>query len=66
MIIITDEKLVIELEHPCPSDVIHDIQHAIITSLQHVNYGIGTDIKEIQTSNYFMLELLKQTLRVKD
>ena len=62
MITTTDTKVIIEFEHPCPAEVIKDLQEALILSLQHVHYTKTIDLEELQRSNYFVLELLKQTL----
>lgn len=62
MITTTETKVIIEIEHPCPDEVIKDIRVAMISSLQNRKYDKHTDLKEIQQSNFFMLELLKHTL----
>lgn len=62
MITITDTKLIIEFEHTCPAEVVKDIQLAMIETLQHRTYDEYTNLKEVQQSNFFMLEFLKQTL----
>lgn len=64
MITIKEEQLIITFNHPCPMDVVKDIQDAIITCLQHVVYTDIVDPEQIQHSNYFLLEILKQTLDV--
>jgi hypothetical protein len=62
MITTTDTKVIIEFEHPCPDEVVKDIQLALISTLQHRSYDTYMDLKEIQESNFFLLELFKHTL----
>lgn len=62
MITTTDTKVIIEFEHPCPAEVVKDMQLAIIETLQHRTYDQYIDLKEVQQSNFFMLELLKNLL----
>jgi hypothetical protein len=66
MIKLTEDQLIITFNHPCPCDVVRDIQDAIITNLQHFTYNDTMNVNQIQHSNYFLLELLKQTLDVEE
>lgn len=62
MITITDTKIIIEFEHPCPDELVKDIQQAMISAIQYRVYDQYTDLKEVQKSNFFALELLKHLL----
>lgn len=62
MVTTTETKVIIEFEHPCPAEVLKDLQEALILSLQHIHYSKTINLEEVQRSNYFVLELLKQTL----
>lgn len=59
MITITKDKLIIEIEHPVPGELLNEFKEAIVYSLQHVDYSETSDLKELGHCNYFMLELLK-------
>lgn len=62
MVTTTDTKVIIEFEHPSPDEVIKDMQQAMISTLQHRVYDQYTNMKEVQHSNFVVLELLKHTL----
>lgn len=62
MITITDSKVIIEFEHDCPDEVVKDMRQALISIVQHRIYDQYTDLKEVQHSNFFVLELLKHLI----
>lgn len=64
MVTINNDTITITFEHPCADEAIKDIQKAIITLLQNINYTTGDDVNEIADAQYFILELLKSTLDV--
>lgn len=64
MVTITENKLIIEIEHVCPSDLFNDIRSSLIFNMQNLDY-VNTVDMEIKNSNYFTLLLLKEMLEVK-
>jgi hypothetical protein len=61
MVTITDDKLIIEITHPCPDELLVSLKDAIIIGLQHINLS-DTDFEKIQHAQYMLLELLKNIL----
>jgi len=64
MVILKENKLLIEIEHPCPVEFVNDLAEAIISVLQNRELSEVTQLKEFQESNFTMLELLKQITTV--
>jgi hypothetical protein len=63
MVKIENEKLIIEIEHPCPEEFKCDLKDAIIRTIQYQSQDFGT-AKELHQINYTLLELLKNMERI--
>jgi len=57
MITIKDEQLIITINHPCPKELLKDIQNDIIFHSQNELY-----MEPEENRRYGILELLKHTL----
>lgn len=53
-----EEKLLIEISHPCPREFHKDLKEAIIGTIQYHTDETG-DLKELHFINHTLLELLK-------
>lgn len=62
MITLTEEKLIIEINHPNPEDLLIDLKDSIIKCLQHLEFDESADLEELQFAQYTLLELLKNIL----
>lgn len=62
MVTLTDEKLIIEISHPAPEDLLIDLKDSIIKCLQHLEFDESADLEELQFAQYTLLELLKNIL----
>jgi hypothetical protein len=58
MIRIEEEKLIIEISHPCPGDFSRDLKEAIIGTMQYQDIRI-VDPNKLHDINCTLLELLK-------
>ncbi len=58
MITIKEDKLIIEISHPCPDDFRRDLKEAIIGSIQYQSQEFGNQ-KDLHLINFTLLELLK-------
>jgi hypothetical protein len=63
MVTITKTKLIIEIEHTCPADLLEILKDSLIFNLQQVEYSDNVSVVELKESNYFLLLLLKEMLR---
>ena len=62
MVILKENKLIIEIEHPCPDQFLNDLSGAIISILQSRELSEYTELKEFHETNFTMLELLKHII----
>lgn len=58
MITKQNDKLIIEVKHPCPEEFRKDLKEAIIAAIQNQNHEIA-ESEEIHFVNCTLLELLK-------
>jgi hypothetical protein len=58
MIKIEEEKLIIEIKHPCPKDFQRDLKEAIIGTIQYQNPDATTP-EDLHFINCTLLELMK-------
>jgi hypothetical protein len=58
MVRIEKEKLIIEINHPCPNEFRADIKEAIIGAIQNLDYR-ATVREEFHLINHTLLELMK-------
>lgn len=58
MITIQKDKLIIEIQHPCPQEFVCDIKESIIISMQDHDPD-SVNKEEIESANHTLLELLK-------
>lgn len=61
MINIQENKLIIEISHPCPKEFHRDLKEAIIGTIQKQNAESGTH-EELHFINCTLLELLKNLM----
>lgn len=59
MVKIEEDKLIIEVEHPSPTDFAADLKVAIISAVQTMELANHTSLKEYKQTNITLLELLK-------
>ncbi len=59
MVKIEQDKLIIEIEHPCPEDFLKDLKNALIDALQKRESKEITDLTQFQETNLTLLEILK-------
>lgn len=59
MILIQQDKLIIEIETPLPAEFLADLIKSLIEVMQQQEYSETTNSKRIKETNYFILELLK-------
>jgi hypothetical protein len=66
MIHLSETQLIIALEHPCPQELLKDLQESIVRVLQaqYIN-PVETD-EELCFANYTVMDLLLQLLNDKD
>ena len=61
MVTIKENRLIIDIEHPCPKRFIFDLKHAIIDAIQAEDPQ--TEHKdELQEANNTLLELLRSII----
>lgn len=58
MIKIEEEKLIIEIKHPCPEEFRKDLKEALIGTMQFQTQDFN-NLKELHSINFTLLELLK-------
>lgn len=58
MIRIEDEKLIIEIKHPCPEEFSSDLKEALIGTMQYQDVRV-IDPRKLNDINCTLLELLK-------
>jgi hypothetical protein len=58
MVRIENEKLIIEINHPCPKEFKDDLKEAIIGAIQNLDYR-ATVREEFHLINHTLLELMK-------
>lgn len=61
MITITEDKLIIELEHPVPEEFMFDLKQGIIDSIQAQDPQ-AVNREELQRANNSLLELLRSII----
>ena len=59
MLKLEQDKLIIEIEHPCPEDFLSELKNALIVVLQERELNEITDLKEFNKTNSCLLEVLK-------
>lgn len=52
------DKLIIEINHPCPEQFHKDLKEAIIGAIQYQTDETG-DLRELHFINFTLLELMK-------
>ena len=57
------DKLIIEIEHPCPEDFLFELKNALIVVLQDRELNEVTDLKEFKETNWSLLEVLRCIIR---
>ena len=60
MVNITDDKLSIIIEHPCPLELVKDMRIALISVIQNQELTEHTDLIAYQETTLILLEFLKQ------
>jgi hypothetical protein len=58
MIKIEEDKLIIEIKHPCPKEFSNDLKEALIGTIQFQTQDFNNP-KELHLINFTLLELLK-------
>lgn len=53
-----EDKLIIEIDHPCPEQFHKDLKEAIIGAIQYQTDETG-DLQELHFINFTLLELMK-------
>ena len=62
MVKIENEKLVIEIENSIPEELRKELVKSIIGILQNVRLDETVDLMELESNQYFLLELLKNLI----
>ena len=62
MVKIENEKLVIEIENSTPEELLKELIKSIIGILQNIKLDETVDLRELESNQYFLLELLKNMI----
>jgi hypothetical protein len=63
MVHFSETKLLIELEHPCPIELLKDLQHAIVRVLQAQYINPLDTNEDLNFANYTLMELMLELLK---
>jgi hypothetical protein len=66
MVHFSENKLIIELEHPCPKELLYDLQQALVNVLQVQFILEHNPDKNLTFANYTLMELLRELLKNND
>lgn len=64
MITIQSNRLIIDIEHPDPEELLKDLQDSLLSALRLLGTDAGTDVpmlagKEFSNASFAMIELLQ-------
>jgi hypothetical protein len=53
MVTIQNEKVIIEIDHPCPEEFVKDLKDSIIYALQNQEVNEFTDLVKFKNANIY-------------